>query len=314
MMSYMDHPSFSIIIPHYNIPDLLMRCLDSIPVQEDIQVIVVDDCSPGAEQYVQKYPALSRPYLEFYHTPIGGSAGRARNVGLDHARGKWLIFIDADDFFTNNMEAVLEESKDRTEDILFYNYKVVKNSDLTTPGVRNWYSKYFEQYAIDKDESRFRYRYDSLVGKLFYRPFVQKHQIRFDETSHANDVAFSFKCGYYAQNIAIINKTFFIVTEREGSLASSQFTHVKPSSKEFKARLRVSLTTSAFINQHNIPVELDYKEYALSFFKIRPLAFMQYLFFYIIPEYPKYAIRIINHTNLYLVRSIRKRLGGKMLR
>ena len=37
------NPQFSIIIPHYNIPDLLMRCLESIPVSEDIQVIVVDD-------------------------------------------------------------------------------------------------------------------------------------------------------------------------------------------------------------------------------------------------------------------------------
>ena len=39
-------PTFSIIIPHYDIPDLLMRCLKSIPVSEDIQVIVVDDNSP----------------------------------------------------------------------------------------------------------------------------------------------------------------------------------------------------------------------------------------------------------------------------
>lgn len=47
----MDSPSFSIIIPHYDIPDLLMRCLKSIPVSEDIQVIVVDDNSSDADTY-----------------------------------------------------------------------------------------------------------------------------------------------------------------------------------------------------------------------------------------------------------------------
>ena len=126
----MSQPSFSIIIPHYHIPDLLMRCLDSIPVRDDIQVIVVDDCSPEVDTYLLKYPALSRPFLELYHTPIGGSAGRARNIGMDHARGKWLIFIDADDFFVKDIDAILEAARDRTEDILFHNYTAVKNSDL----------------------------------------------------------------------------------------------------------------------------------------------------------------------------------------
>ena len=52
----MDKPLFSIIIPHFDIPDLLMRCLKSIPVSEDIQVIVVDDNSPDADTYLERYP------------------------------------------------------------------------------------------------------------------------------------------------------------------------------------------------------------------------------------------------------------------
>lgn len=55
---------YSIIIPHYNAPHLLERCLKSIPVREDIQVIVVDDCSPAVNSYIRDYPELSRPYLE----------------------------------------------------------------------------------------------------------------------------------------------------------------------------------------------------------------------------------------------------------
>ncbi len=37
---------YSIIIPHYNIPKLLLRCVKSIPERDDVQIIVVDDCSP----------------------------------------------------------------------------------------------------------------------------------------------------------------------------------------------------------------------------------------------------------------------------
>ena len=54
------NPLFTIIIPHKDIPDLLMRCLKSIPVSEDIQVIVVDDNSADADTYLDKYQELSR--------------------------------------------------------------------------------------------------------------------------------------------------------------------------------------------------------------------------------------------------------------
>lgn len=55
---------YSIIIPHYNNPELLMRCLKSIPVSEDIQVIVVDDNSADADTYLDRYPELSRPLFK----------------------------------------------------------------------------------------------------------------------------------------------------------------------------------------------------------------------------------------------------------
>ena len=64
-------PLFSIIIPHKEIPDLLMRCLKSIPITRDIQVIVVDDNSADADTYLERYPELSRPYLEFIRTTKG---------------------------------------------------------------------------------------------------------------------------------------------------------------------------------------------------------------------------------------------------
>ena len=107
----MNDPVYSIIIPHYNCPDLLTRCLDSIPVREDIQVLVIDDCSPGADKYKELYPALSRPYLEFYNTPFGGSAGRARNIGLDHAKGKWIVCVDADDLLVPEAAEILDAGK-----------------------------------------------------------------------------------------------------------------------------------------------------------------------------------------------------------
>ena len=109
-------PLFSIIIPHYDIPDLLMRCLKSIPVSKEIQVIVVDDNSPEADTYLEKYPELSRPYLEFIRTTKGGGAGYARNIGLEHAKGEWLLFADADDFYVEDMYDIISSNADSEAD------------------------------------------------------------------------------------------------------------------------------------------------------------------------------------------------------
>ena len=84
--------TYSIIIPHKNIPKLLQRCLDSIPRREDTQIIVVDDNSDPAKVDFTHFPGLSDPSVEVYFDKSGKGAGRARNIGLEHAKGKWLVF------------------------------------------------------------------------------------------------------------------------------------------------------------------------------------------------------------------------------
>lgn len=246
--------NYSIIIPHYNIPDLLMRCLKSIPMREDIQIIVIDDCSPDANRYLKDYPELSRPYLEFYRTPQGGSAGRARNVGLDYAKGMWLIFLDADDLLTDDAEKILDETINRTEDIIFYNTTCVMSDDLSKSSDRNFYVQYFKEYVSNHDETPFRYRFHSLWGKIIKRDLVIKNNIRFDETPYSNDVYFSCVTGYFAQTIAVINRPFFIVTERQDSLASSQFSKKGISFEECQVRFNVALNIKLLFDKWGVKV------------------------------------------------------------
>ena len=246
--------NYSIIIPHYNIPDLLMRCLKSIPIREDVQVIVIDDCSPDADRYLKDYPELSRPFLEYYSTLQGGSAGRARNVGLDHAKGKWLIFLDADDLLTNDAEQILDETINRPEDIVFYNTKCVLSEDLNKMSERNFYNHYFAEFVSNHDETPFRYRFHSLWGKVINRDMVLSNHLRFDETRYSNDVYFSCVSGYYAKSIAVIDRPFFIVTERQGSLASSQFSEKGISLEECQVRFDVALKIKLLLDKWGVKV------------------------------------------------------------
>ena len=86
--------NFSIIIPHRNIHTLLQRCIDSIPARDDVQIIIVDDNSDPNIVDFDNFPGKNNPQVEIYLTKEGKGAGYARNVGLDHAKGKWLLFAD----------------------------------------------------------------------------------------------------------------------------------------------------------------------------------------------------------------------------
>jgi len=288
----MSNFNYSIIIPHYNIPNLLIRCLKSIPVREDIQVIVIDDCSPGAEKYLDLYPELSRPYLEYYNTQKGGSAGRARNIGLEHAKGNWLIFLDSDDLFVDEAEFILNEIKEKTEDIVFFNSVSVKSDDLSQKSNRNFYNHYFEDYAIDHDEKPFRYNFHSLWGKIIKNKLVQNYKIKFDETRYSNDVFFSCVIGHYAKEIAIVNKPLFIVTEREGSLASSQFSNKIISLKECLDRFNVAFKTRLFIDKCGVRVYsyqiFEYSEKLRDNYPWEYIKLMAKLFFF----HPYYSIQL----------------------
>lgn len=238
----------SVIIPHYNIPDLLVRCLNSIPIREDIQVIVVDDCSDDYEQYIKKIPELSRPYLELYQTHIGGSAGRARNVGIEHAKGRWITFVDADDLFVESIDMLIDKYIDKEEDVLYFPSISVMSDNLDIMSKRHCFHYHFEQYFNGNNENFLRYEFDAPWGKFIKKYLIDKNCLRFDEVKWANDAYFSACVGVYAKSIYVPREVAYIVTEREGSLTSAKVMSVN----EWKVRLSSSLRVQNLFDENNI--------------------------------------------------------------
>ena len=214
--------SFSIIIPHRDCPDLLQRCLDSIPAREDIQIIVVDDNSSPSIVDFNHFPGKDRDNVEIVFTKEGKGAGFARNVGLERARGDWLIFLDSDDFLLPSVTDVFDEEANTQDDIVFYRPKLVLNDNLEMTSSRGGseYNRYIDEYFETGNEIDLRTKWHSPWSKLIKRSLVVEKSIRFDETKYSNDVLFSALVGCEADGVVVRDRSFYVVTEREGSLTS----------------------------------------------------------------------------------------------
>lgn len=246
---------FSVIIPHYNIPELLVRCLKSIPIREDIQVIVIDDCSPGADKYKEQYPELSRPYLEYYSTPKGGSAGRARNIGLQYAQGKWLLFADSDDVFAEGFIEQLSHYTDSIFDIVFFD---IESRDTVTLELTNDSIKASDILHkvdfTDKQKSEvFRFSHEVPWGKMIRHDLVRKNDIKFDEVLASNDTMFMLKSLFYADEITFLDKKLYCWMIRQDSLV-----HSTPKLPVVMARYEVDLIRNRFC------IDNGYRKYTRS--------------------------------------------------
>ena len=187
---------YSFIIPHHNCPNLLYRLLDTIPMREDIEIIVVDDNSD-----VDKVPIINRSDVQLFSIPASESkgAGHARNVGLDHATGKWLLFADSDDYFVEGFISVLDKYKESEIDILYYNcYSELSNSDQKT---------ILEQYLMSEhthhDRCVLGFSINAPWNKMFRREFVQIVGERFEEIPSSNDAWFTNIMAVKSRHIAV---------------------------------------------------------------------------------------------------------------
>lgn len=212
--------NYSIIIPHKNSPDLLKRCVDSIPVRDDVQIIVVDDNSDKS-----KKPSLpERNGLEIVLLDASQSkgAGRARNVGLEHAKGKWLLFADCDDYYNESFLEVLDEYKEDEIEVLYFNceYKNGKTGEsLFDLPYMGYYEKYDgSQYAIDQ----IKYRVKVPWSKMVRRDFIQNNKIQFEEVPNGNDIFFTMTVGYLAKRIKIDIRPLYVYLKNENSLVTAK--------------------------------------------------------------------------------------------
>lgn len=251
----MDNINFSIIIPHYNVPKLLARCLYTIPQRDDLEVIVVDDNSNPDIVDFDNFPGKDRPNTRIILDKKGGGGGYARNKGLEVARGKWVLFSDSDDYFTYCFNDMLDKYANSEADVVYFK-TLSCDTEYYTPALKDGgANRYIDITKTDKVKGEFLLKYTFVApwSKLIKREIIVKNNIHFDEVPVCNDGTFAYLVGYYAKAIEVEEHAIYISTIRQGSV-SAIFTDDKK-----LIRIEVYSRGESFLRSHNVDITINYQ-------------------------------------------------------
>lgn len=184
----------TIIIPVYNVEKHLSRCLDSIfvgnNIDGDFEVIAVDDGSTDNSYGILQEYAFRYKQLKIYHQENQGSSV-ARNKALDVATGKYIMFVDSDDFLSaNSVKGVFDYIKENDLDLLFFDYTKISSSEeqecRTCPNLINGKTYSGEDYIKNSQYEGF----GSLWSCVYRRSIIEVNKIRFYNGIIHQDVDF----------------------------------------------------------------------------------------------------------------------------
>lgn len=130
----------SVIVPVYNVEKYLSKCLDSIIDQEisNYEIIIVNDGSPDncqtiIESYQNKYPQLIKSYIK-----ENGGLASARNYGIERASGKYISFIDSDDYIEkNHYKKMLDLAIRENSDLVVTDFEYIWENNEHKPLYKN---------------------------------------------------------------------------------------------------------------------------------------------------------------------------------
>lgn len=239
------HYRYSIIIPHYNDVDRLTRLLGSIPQHRtDIQVLVIDDYSPNQDKLhhlKQKYPNIL-----WLSTEQNLGAGRARNIGLENAKGDFLLFADSDDEFTKDAFDIMDSEVTDNDELCYFLAESIQEHDQS-PSNRadrfNWLCQNYLDTKSEKSSNLLKSEHVIPCAKIYNRLSIIKINTRFDETLVSNDVAFNVLSSYRINNFRVIPKVTYRIYRRAGSLTA------KETAETFLERLKVAANLSLKLKQ-----------------------------------------------------------------
>jgi len=214
----------SIIIPVYNIEKYLSKCLESIAIQsyQNLEILLIDDgSSDRSPEICDAYKKKDKRFCVI-HKENGGLSS-ARNAGIEIASGKYLLFVDGDDYIDKDMVKILyKRIKQDKSDMAFCNYLVVQNGIEKVSG-----EKLRNELWTWKDYWNYYFKYYGLACELTVNKLYARHlfgaDIRFPPGRLHEDEFILHKIIDRCRLISSVSNPLYYYVQRDGSIVHNQF-------------------------------------------------------------------------------------------
>ncbi len=220
----------SVIVPIYNVERYLDECLQSVVNQSfsDYEIICVDDASPDnsagiVHGFQEKFGNIR---LLTNEKNLGLSA--SRNRGIEAAKGKYLLFVDSDDYIRKDALATLYERMERDDlDIVYFNKRFVYDDNCMAERENRHNKRFGEKEILTGREMFTRFHLaDSFKSmnaytQFFRRDFLIDNNLRFYEGIVHEDFLFYFLCAMKANRVGNFDRVFYYYRKRNDSITGS---------------------------------------------------------------------------------------------
>lgn len=214
----MSNPKISVVVPVYNVENLISKCLDSILAQtfKDFEIVAVDDGSnDGSADILNSYAEKNPQTVKVIHQTNAGLGG-ARNTGIEAARGEYIAFIDSDDYIAENMlEKMLTLAAEHKADIAVCGFRYITESGKTWDVLDD--VPYNERLDINVNKSLLTVS-PAACNKIYKRSLFLNHNIRYPSKVWFEDICTTTKLFSFADGIVFTNECYYYYFQRTGSI------------------------------------------------------------------------------------------------
>ncbi|WP_182908305.1 glycosyltransferase [Microbispora sp. H13382] len=255
-------PRLSVIVPIYDVEPYLAGCLASVAAQtwEDVEVVMVDDGSPDGSAGIAAGFAARDGRFRLVRQ-VNAGLGAARNTGVRHATGDYVMFLDSDDLLPAHALEYLMASLERT------------GSDLATGNVLRLDGRGARQSAMHRavfadaaaathiTRTRTLLRDRLVTNKLWRRSFWDAHGFAFPEGVLYEDIAVALRAHFLARAVDVLPAPVYLWRRREGGGRS--ITQDKTRTAHLEDRFAAVTEVRRFLSEHHFTAHIHAWDHAV---------------------------------------------------
>lgn len=235
-MKTMEKPLISIVVPAYNVSDFLDRCIESLVNQTylNLEIIIVDDGSKDSTSSLCDIWEKKDSRIRVIHKKNQG-LGLARNTGLQYCKGKYISFVDSDDFVDKNMyETMVNILEKKDADTCYCSHNIYSNVEkkiietaMIEEGIYAGKEILLDIIGAEPDFPKDCVRQMSVWACLFSNEIIQDYKLQFlsERDYICEDLTFDIQYLPKSKKVVVIGDAFYNYCINENSLTHKYYSN-----------------------------------------------------------------------------------------